>query len=184
MEENMVVEVPCDNWEAIAATHAMIEHNGPFYYRCGYKGEKDIHQGPIDFKIGKANTVREGKDITLMFCGPIGAEVVKAADMLKEEGITCRIVSMHTIKPIDKEAIADACKTTGGIVTIEEHNIIGGLGAAVAEVIADEALCPKKFKRLAFPDVNVAKIGGQAWIRGQYGLQADGIADSIRALLK
>ena len=181
---NIVIEVPCDNYEAIAATHAMIEHNGPFYYRCGYKGEKDIHAGPIDFKIGKANTVREGKDITLMFCGPIGAEVVKAADMLAAEGITCRIVSMHTIKPIDKEAIADACKTTGGIVTIEEHNIIGGLGAAVAEVIADEALCPKNFKRLAFPDVNVAKIGGQAWIRGQYGLQADGIADSVRALLK
>ena len=181
---NIVIEVPCDNYEAVAATHAMIEHNGPFYYRCGYKGEKDIHAGPIDFKIGKANTVREGKDITLMFCGPIGAEVVKAADMLAEEGITCRIVSMHTIKPIDKEAIADACKTTGGIVTIEEHNIIGGLGAAVAEVIADEALCPKNFKRLAFPDVNVAKIGGQAWIRGQYGLQADGIADSVRALLK
>ena len=181
---NIVIEVPCDNYEAVAATHAMIEHNGPFYYRCGYKGEKDIHSGPIDFKIGKANTVREGSDITLMFCGPIGAEVVKAADMLKEEGISCRIVSMHTIKPIDKDAIADACKNTGGIVTIEEHNIIGGLGAAVAEVVADEALAPKKFKRLAFPDVNVAKIGGQAWIRDQYGLQANGIADSIRALLK
>ena len=181
---NIVIEVPCDNYEAVAATHAMIEHNGPFYYRCGYKGEKDIHSGPIDFKIGKANTVREGNDVTLMFCGPIGSEVVKAADMLKEEGINCRIVSMHTIKPIDKDAIADACKNTGGIVTIEEHNIIGGLGAAVAEVIADEALCPKAFKRLAFPDVNVAKIGGQAWIRDQYGLQANGIAESVRAALK
>ncbi len=181
---NIVIEVPCDNYEAVAATHAMIEHNGPFYYRCGYKGEKDIHSGPIDFKIGKANTVREGGDITLMFCGPIGTEVVKAADMLAAEGIKCRIVSMHTIKPIDKDAIIDAAKNTGGIVTVEEHNIIGGLGAAVAEVIADEALCPKAFKRLAFPDVNVAKIGGQAWIRDQYGLQAAGIADSVRAALK
>ena len=181
---NIVIEVPCDNYEAVAATHAMIEHNGPFYYRCGYKGEKDIHSGPIDFKIGKANTVREGNDVTLMFCGPIGAEVVKAADALAAEGIKCRIVSMHTIKPIDKDAIIDAAKNTGGIVTIEEHNIIGGLGAAVAEVIADEALCPKCFKRLAFPDVNVAKIGGQAWIRDQYGLQAAGIADSVRAALK
>ena len=181
---NIVVEVPCDNYEAIAATHAMIEHNGPFYYRCGYKGEKDIHSGPIDFKIGKANTVRDGKDITLMFCGPIGSEVVKAADTLEAEGIKCRIVSMHTIKPIDKDAIIDAAKNTGGIVTIEEHNIIGGLGAAVAEVIADEGLSPNCFKRLAFPDVNVAKIGGQAWIREQYGLQANGIADSVRTLLK
>ena len=181
---NIVVEVPCDNWEAIAATHAMIEHNGPFYYRCGYKGEKDIHSGPIEFKIGKANTVREGSDITLMFCGPIGTEVVSAADELAKEGITCRIVSMHTIKPIDKDAILDAVKNTGGIVTVEEHNIIGGLGAAVAEVLADEGVMPKKFKRMAFPDVNVAKIGGQKWIRDQYGLQARGIADTVRTLLK
>ena len=181
---NIVVEVPCDNYEAIAATHAMIEHNGPFYYRCGYKGEKDIHSGPIEFKIGKANTVREGSDITLMFCGPIGTEVVTAADELAKEGIKCRIVSMHTIKPIDKDAILDAVKNTGGIVTVEEHNIIGGLGAAVAEVLADEGVMPKKFKRMAFPDVNVAKIGGQKWIRDQYGLQARGIADTVRTLLK
>ena len=180
----IVVEVPCDNYEAAAATHAMIEHDGPFYYRCGYKGEKDIHAGPVDFKIGKAIPVREGKDITLMFCGPIGVEVVKAADLLEKEGIRARIVSMHTIKPIDRDAIVDAAKSTGGIVTVEEHNIIGGLGAAVAEVLADEGVQPKKFKRLAFPDVNVAKIGSQAWIRDQYGLQANGIADAIRALLK
>ena len=181
---NMVVEVPCDNYEAVAATHAMIEYNGPFYYRCGYKGEKDIHQGPIDFKIGKANIVSEGKDITLMFAGPIGSEVVEAAEMLKAEGINCRVVSMHTIKPIDKDMILDSAKNTGGIVTVEEHNIIGGLGAAVAEVLADEGVMPKKFKRMAFPDVNVAKIGGQKWIRDQYGLQARGIADTVRTLLK
>ena len=181
---NMVVEVPCDNYEAVAATHAMIEYDGPFYYRCGYKGEKDIHAGPIDFKIGKANIVSEGKDITLMFAGPIGSEVVEAAEMLKAEGINCRVVSMHTIKPIDKEMILDSAKNTGGIVTVEEHNLMGGLGSAVAEVLCDEGVTPAKFKRLAFPDVNVAKIGGQKWIRDQYGLQARGIADSIRELLK
>ncbi len=181
---NMVVEVPCDNYEAVAATHAMIEYNGPFYYRCGYKGEKDIHAGPIDFKIGKANIVSEGKDITLMFAGPIGSEVVEAAEMLKAEGINCRVVSMHTIKPIDKDMILDSAKNTGGIVTVEEHNLMGGLGSAVAEVLCDENVMPAKFKRLAFPDVNVAKIGGQKWIRDQYGLQARGIADSVRELLK
>lgn len=181
---NMIVEVPCDNYEAIGATHAMIEHNGPFYYRCGYKGEKDIHSGPIDFKLGKAITVKEGKDLTLMFAGPIGSEVVKASEELEKEGVNCRVVSMHTIKPIDKEMIIDSAKNTGGIVTIEEHNLMGGLGSAVAEVLCDENICPNKFKRLAFPDVNVAKIGGQAWIRDQYGLQAKGIANSIRELLK
>ena len=181
---NMIVEVPCDNNEAIAATYAMIEHDGPFYYRCGYKGEKDIHTGPIDFKLGKAITVKEGKDITLIFAGPIGSEVVEAAEILKKDGINCRVVSMHTIKPIDKEMIVDSAKNTGGIVTIEEHNLMGGLGSTVAEVLCDENVMPKKFKRLAFPDVNVAKIGGQKWIRDQYGLQAKGIAESVRALLK
>ena len=181
---NMVIEVPCDNYEAIAATHAMIEYDGPFYYRCGYKGEKDIHSGPIDFKIGKANIVSEGKDITLMFAGPIGSEVVEAAAMLAKDGINCRVVSMHTIKPIDKDMILDSAKNTGGIVTVEEHNLMGGLGSAVAEVLCDEGVSPAKFKRLAFPDVNVAKIGGQKWIRDQYGLQARGIAQSVRELLK
>lgn len=181
---NMIVEVPCDNNEAIGATYAMIEHDGPFYYRCGYKGEKDIHTGPIDFKLGKAITVKEGKDITLMFAGPIGSEVVKASEELAKEGINCRVVSMHTIKPIDRDMIIDSAKNTGGIVTIEEHNLMGGLGSAVSEVLCDENIAPKKFKRLAFPDINVAKIGGQAWIRDQYGLQAKGIAESIRNLLK
>ena len=181
---NMVVVVPCDNYEAVAATHAMIEYDGPLYYRCGYKGEKDIHSGPVDFKIGKAITVREGKDITLMFAGPVGLNVLKAAELLEKEGISCRVVSMHTIKPIDKDAIKDAVENTGGIVTIEEHNLSGGLGSAVAEVICDEALVPKVFKRIALPDVNVALIGHQEWIREQYGMDVEGIAKQIKETLK
>ena len=180
---NMVVVVPCDNYEAEAATKAMIEYNGPLYYRCGYKGERDIHQGPVDFKIGKAITVREGKDVTLMFAGPVGINVLKAADILEAEGISCRIVSMHTIKPIDKEAIKDAAENTGGIITIEEHNLSGGLGSAVAEVICDEALSPKVFKRIALPDVNVSLIGHQEWIREQYGMSDIKIAEQIRQAL-
>ncbi len=180
---NMVVVVPCDNYEAEAATKAMIEYNGPLYYRCGYKGERDIHQGPVDFKIGKAITVREGRDVTLMFAGPVGINVLKAADILEAEGISCRIVSMHTIKPIDKDAIKDASENTGGIITIEEHNLSGGLGSAVAEVICDEALSPKVFKRIALPDVNVSLIGHQEWIREQYGMSDIKIAEQIRKAL-
>lgn len=177
---NMVVVVPCDNFEAEAATRAMIEYDGPLYYRCGYKGEKDIHSGPVDFKIGRAITVREGSDVTLMFAGPVGLNVVKAADILAKEGISCRIVSMHTIKPIDRDAIIDAAKNTGGIITIEEHNLSGGLGSAVAEVICDSGVAPEKFRRIALPDVNVALIGHQEWIRSQYGMDAGGIAKQIR----
>ena len=181
---NMVVVVPCDNYEAVAATHAMIEYNGPLYYRCGYKGEKDIHSGPVDFKIGKAIQVRDGADVTLMFAGPIGLNVVHAADLLAKEGISCRIVSMHTIKPIDKEAILDAAKNTGGIITVEGHNLSGGLGSAVAEVLCDSGVYPKVFRRLALPDVNVALIGHQEWIRTQYGMDAAGIAAQIREALR
>ena len=180
---NMVVVVPCDNFEAEAATRAMIEYDGPLYYRCGYKGEKDIHSGPVDFKLGRAITVREGSDVTLMFAGPVGLNVVKAADILAKEGISCRIVSMHTIKPIDRDAIIDAAKNTGGIITIEEHNLCGGLGSAVAEVICDSGVAPKKFKRIALPDVNVALIGHQEWIRSQYGMDDEGIAKQIRESL-
>ena len=181
---NMVVVVPCDNFEAEAATRAMIEYDGPLYYRCGYKGEKDIHSGPVDFKLGRAITVREGSDVTLMFAGPVGLNVVKAADILAKEGISCRIVSMHTIKPIDRDAIIDAAKNTGGIITIEEHNLCGGLGSAVAEVICDSGVAPKKFKRIALPDVNVALIGHQEWIRSQYGMDAEGIAKQIKDAVK
>lgn len=181
---NMVVEVPCDNFEAEAATRAMIDYKGPFYYRCGYKGESDIHSGPVDFKLGKAITVKEGSDITLMFAGPIGINVVNAAKQLEAEGISCRVVSMHTIKPIDKEAIIDAANNTGGIITIEEHNLSGGLGSAVAEVICDANVSPKIFKRLALPDVNVALIGHQEWIRDQYGLSADKLALTIKETIK
>ena len=181
---NMVVEVPCDNFEAEAATRAMIEYNGPFYYRCGYKGERDIHSGPVDFKLGKAITVKEGSDITLMFCGPIGINVLHAAEALEKEGISCRVVSMHTIKPIDREAIVDAAKNTGGIITIEEHNLSGGLGSAVSEVLCDDVVMPMIFQRFARPDVNVALIGHQEWIRDQYGLSAEKIAARVKEALK
>lgn len=181
---NMVVEVPCDNYEAEAAVRAMIEYNGPFYYRCGYKGEKDIHSGPVDFKLGKALTVKEGSDVTLIFAGPIGINVLNAAEQLEKEGISCRVVSMHTIKPIDREAIIDAAQNTGGIITIEEHNLSGGLGSAVSEVLCDENVMPKVFKRFALPDVNVSLIGHQEWIREQYGLSAEKIVGRVKDALK
>ena len=181
---NMVVEVPCDNFEAEAATRAMIEYNGPFYYRCGYKGERDIHSGPVDFKLGKAITVKEGSDITLMFCGPIGINVLHAAEALEKEGISCRVVSMHTIKPIDREAIVKAAKETGRIITVEEHNLSGGLGSAVAEVLMDEGCTNVKMKRMALPDVNVHEVGSQQWLREYYHLTAPYIEEEICSICK
>ena len=134
---NMVVVVPCDLQEAEAATRAVFQYEGPVFYRCGYKNEKDIHHRPFQFELGKAITVEDGDDATIIFCGPIGYEAQKAVFAAREKGINVRLISLHTIKPIDREAIIKAAKETGRIITVEEHNLSGGMGSAVAEVLAD-----------------------------------------------
>ena len=179
---NLVVVAPCDPQEAEAATYAMIEHDGPVYYRCGYKGEKDIHHRPFHFELGKAITVEDGDDCAVIFAGPIGLEAQKAVEAVRAQGIRCRLISMHTIKPIDKEAIVKAARETGRIVTVEEHNLSGGLGSAVAEVLADEGCLNIRFKRMALPDVNVHEVGSQQWLRELYHLGAADIAEEIRKL--
>ena len=179
---NIVVVVPCDPKEAKYAVDAMIAHDGPVYYRCGYKNESDVHDGEIDFSFGKALTVREGSDCTVIFCGPIGSEAKKAVEKLADEGLSCDLISMHTIKPIDKDAILGSVRKTGRLVTIEEHNLSGGLGSAVAEVLADGQLTGVKFKRMGFPDVYVHEVGSQAWLRTLYGLDSKGIEDTIKTL--
>lgn len=181
---NMFVMAPCDCVEAEAATYAMISHDGPVYYRCGYKSEKNIHEGRIDFSIGKSIRIRDGNDATVIFTGPIGFNAMLAVDALRLEGIKCRLISMHTIKPIDSSAIINAAKETGCIITIEEHNISGGLGSAVAEVLMDSCTNVSLFKRIAFPDLYVSKVGSQEWLRAQYGLSSEGIAEAIRKTVR
>ncbi len=181
---NLLVVAPCDPQEAEAATYAMIEHDGPVYYRCGYKGEKDIHHRPFHFELGKAITVEDGDDCTIIFAGPIGLEAQKAVEAVREQGIHCRLISMHTIKPIDKDAILRAARETGRIITVEEHNLSGGLGSAVAEVLADEGCLNIRFKRMALPDVNVHEVGSQQWLRELYHLGAADIAEEIRKICK
>ena len=180
---NMVVCSPCDLAEAEAATHAMIEHQGPFCYRCGRKGEPPVHKGPIDFELGKAIQVRDGKDATLIFAGTIGNQVAPAAEELEKHGIRCRVLSMHTVKPIDKQAILAAAEETGAIITVEEHTINGGLGGAVAEVLCDAGVMPGKFKRLALPDRYDSIVGSQKWLLDQYGLTTAKIVAQVKTLL-
>jgi transketolase len=161
----------------------MIAHPGPVFYRCGYKKEPPIHQGPIHFEFGKAIQVRDGRDLTFIFTGTIGNQVLPAADALEKEGIHCRIISMHTVKPIDREAIIAAARETGGLVVVEEHQCIGGLGGAVAEVLANACVAPKRFLHIALPDVYVSKVGTHEWLLDQYGLSAQKITGSVHALL-
>jgi transketolase len=181
---NLVVLAPCDIAEARAATRAMLEYDGPVYFRCGYKDEPPIHERPVDFQIGRAITVREGTEAAIFFTGTIGINAKLAAGELEKQQIRCRLVSMPSIKPIDRQAIIDAARETGGILTLEEHNLCGGFGSAVAEVLQDENLAGVRFKRMALPDVNVAKVGSQRWLRDQYGLGAADIVREIRGLLR
>jgi len=181
---NMVVLAPCDIPEAVEATKAMMSYNGPVYYRCGYKKEPNIYDGPVPFSIGKANTVREGTDAALIFTGTIGYNCKLAVESLAQKGISCRLISMHTVKPIDKEAVIKAATETGAVITVEEHNLSGGLGSAVAEVLMDSGNGGIRFTRIALPDINVTKIGSQEWLRNQYGLGAADIAKKVEELLK
>jgi transketolase len=180
----IVVVAPSDLTEARAAVHAMIEHDGPVYYRCGYKKEPDIHTGPIDFKFGKAIEVLPGNDATIIYAGTVGYYAKVAAEQLASEGIKTRLLSMHTVKPIDREAIVKAAEQTGAIVTVEEHNINGGLGSAVAEVLMDEGVGSVRFKRLALPDVNVSEVGTQKWLLDRFGLNEQGIRAAVRQTLE
>ena len=181
---NMVVLAPCDIPETVALTKAMMEYEGPVYFRCGYKGEPDIHSGPIEAKIGGSAQIRDGKDVTVFFAGTVGINAKKAVEQLAAEGIDCRLVSLYSIKPIDKEAIIRAAEETGGIVVLEEHNIDGGVGSAVAEVLMDSGKGNVPFKRLAMPDVNATKVGCQAWMREQYGLGVSDVINAVKNMVK
>ena len=180
---NLKVIAPCDIYEARSAVRAMLAYDGPVYYRCGYKGEKNLHSGPVNFEIGKALKLREGRDAAIIFTGTIGINAVRAADELEKQGYSIKLVSMHTVKPIDVAAVLDAA-ATGCVVTVEEHNICGGMGSAVAEALMDNGAGNIRFKRMALPDVNVCKIGSEEWLRDQYGLGIADIVSTVKSLVK
>ena len=181
---DMVVLAPADFVEAEAATYAMVEHNGPVYYRCGYKKEPLLHnKGRIDFKIGKAIQVQPGDDITLIGTGTITYRVYQTAQLLAKDGIQARVLSIHTLKPIDTEAILEAANETGGIMTVEEHNVVGGLGGAVAEVLA-EAGVAVPFKRIGLPDTYIHIVGSHGWLLDKFGFSPESIAQVAKGLLK
>lgn len=138
----MTVICPADHYEAKAAVKAAFKLNGPVYLRFGRMAVPVFNDENYQFEIGKAVQLKDGKDVTIIATGLLVYEAVKAAQALEKEGISCRVLNMHTIKPIDKEAIVTAAKETGCIVTAEEHSIIGGLGSAVTEVVCENYPVP------------------------------------------
>jgi transketolase len=141
---NMTIVVPCDAVEAERATVEAAKLKGPVYLRLGRSGMPVITKETDFFKIGTANTLREGKDLTIFACGQMVYEAMLACDMLAKEGIKARLVNLHTPKPIDRDVIIKAAYETGAIVTVEEHTLAGGLGSAIAEVVCQTNPVPIK----------------------------------------
>ena len=177
----MTVVQPCDGASTRAAIKAAIDTYGPFYVRLGRLAVENVYGeygDEISFTIGKANLLRDGKDVTIIATGLMVQQSLAAAKILEAEGVTARVLDMHTIKPIDREAIVAASRETGAVVTAEEHNILGGLGGAVAEVLSEEAPCV--LRRVGVRDLFGQSGKPQALIE-LYGLTPEDVAAAARS---
>ena len=134
---DLIILCPASPLEVRKATIAAYEYGGPVYLRLGTNKEPEIYKEDYTFEIGKGVTVKDGKDVTLIGTGSILKDIMDAAELLQKEGIQARVINIHTIKPIDRKIILKAIEETGKIITVEDHNVIGGLGSAVAEIIAE-----------------------------------------------
>lgn len=175
----MIVLNPADDVSARALIKAAADYDGPVYIRLGRAAVPVMYEEGTKFEIGKACTVREGKDAAIIATGIMVDKAMAAAEILAAEGIQCRVIDMHTIKPIDAEAVIAAAKEAGCIVTAEEHTICGGLGSAVAEVVAQNAPC--KMKIIGVEDC-FGQSGKPDELLEAYGLTAEAIADAVRKL--
>lgn len=143
-----------------------------------------MHQNPIHFELGKAIEMRDGRDATLICTGGMLLTAVRTAQRLQDEGIDVRLLSMHTLKPLDTEAVLAAAQETRAIVTLEEHSILGGLGSAVAEVLAEADIPRVPFKRIGVPPAFSPHIGSQEYMQEQHGLTPEAIAKTVENILQ
>jgi transketolase len=148
---NMMVLSPSDPVTTRRATAAIAEYDGPVYMRLGRQASNVIHPEGVEFKLGKMIRMRDGDDVTLLATGNMVEQSLKAAEELARRGISARVLDCHTVKPIDRKEILLAARETAGIVTAEDHNIVGGLGSAVCEILAEE--CPATVKRVGLRDI-------------------------------
>lgn len=176
---NMTVLCPGDPGEVRGALRASLALSGPCYLRIGKSGEERVHPGPLPcFEIGRAIRVRDGSGIGLIATGNMLPTAARVRERLAAQGLQPALLSMHTVKPIDVEAIRSLAGHCRLLVTIEEHNIIGGLGAMVGGVLADENL-PNTLLRCGIPDVYACKAGSQDFLRQEYGLTPEALTRRI-----
>ncbi len=179
---NMTVLAPADAVAAYHATLAAVEHPGPVYLRLAVDVTAQVYGEDCPFTIGKGNVLREGGDLAIVVAGlTVVAESLRAAELLAEDGIAARVIDMHTVKPIDRELLAAAARETGLLVTVEEHNLLGGLGGAVAEAVSAES--PARVVALGIPDAYCEHVAPYAEHLRRYGLDAQGIAAAARRAL-
>ena len=177
----MVVLNPADHYEMLAAVKAAAQHNGPVYIRLGRLAVESVNNNDdYQFEIGKGITLRQGEDITVIATGLMVGEALKAVDSLAAQGVYARLIDMHTIKPLDEELVRKAAKETGRIVTVEEHNIIGGLGEAVAACVAES--CPVPVTRIGVNDV-FGHSGPAVDLLKEFGLCAENIEATVKKVL-
>ena len=174
----MVVICPADDIEAKAAVRAAVEYNGPVYLRFGRAAVPVINSNSdYKFEIGKGVVVKEGKDLTIVATGICVCEAMDAAVKLDAEGISTKVINIHTIKPLDEELIIAAAKETGKIITVEEHSVIGGLGSAVCDCLSEHY--PTKVLRIGMNDV-FGESGSAPQLVHKYGLDSEGIYKKIK----
>jgi transketolase len=178
--DRLVVIVPADPVETAQAIRVAYEYEGPVFVRTSRMGVPVIHDADYHFRIGRAARLRDGNDVTLIANGVMVTRALEAADDLATEGIEARVLNMATAAPIDREAIVAAAHETGGIVTVEEHIVRGGLGGAVSEVVVEEA--PVKMRILGFE--GFCPTGSPSFLFEQAGLTPDGIAAAARGVAR
>lgn len=177
----MVIINPSDDVEARAAVRAAYEHEGPVYLRLGRLAVPVINDhADYKFELGKGVVLREGKDVTIFATGLEVAEALEAADLLAADGISAKIVNIHTIKPIDEELVVACALETGKVVTVEEHSVIGGLGSAVCDVLSEKA--PTKVLKIGVNDV-FGESGPALELIKKYGLDAKSIYEKVKAFV-
>ena len=177
----MVVINPADDVEAQAAVKAAYEHQGPVYIRFGRLAAPIVNEAPdYKFELGKGVTLKDGKDVTIIATGLEVAYALKAADMLEKDGISARVINIHTIKPLDVDLVVKAAKETGKIVTVEEHSVIGGLGSAVCDALAEN--CPTPVCKIGVND-QFGESGPAVELIKKYGLDEVGIYNRVKEFI-
>jgi transketolase len=169
----MHIVLPCDIYQTKLLVKELIDYPYPVYIRVGRNAVPNVYENEnVEFKIGKANLLLDGNDLTIIGTGETVYHCLQAGKKLREQGINARVIDMHTLKPFDKEIVVKAAKETGRIITVEEHSIFGGLGSAVAEIVSQN--CPVPVRILGIPDEN-AITGTSMQIFKHYGIESEGI---------